>query len=231
MEYPNFSFEKKFWKKGLKNIAGVDEVGRGCFSGPVVTGCVIFKEGTQIPKDIIIDDSKNVRPRKREKASFWIKENTLAWGIGEAPASLINRIGMGKATKVAFRRAIRDARKKLSSPIDFLLIDAFFIPYIPGLPARRRKDKKGRYIKKINGRQLAIVNGDAKSISIAAASIIAKVERDKFMLSLSKRPKFKKYGWGRNKGYGTREHQAAIKKYGQTRYHRKSFIETWLTKS
>lgn len=136
---------------------------------------------------------------------------------------------MGKATKVAFRRAISQARKKFAFPIDFLLIDAFFIPYIPGLPARRRKNKKGRYRKGAKGRQLAIVNGDAKSISIAAASIIAKVERDKFMLSLSKRSKLKKYGWGRNKGYGTREHQAAIKKYGQTSYHRKGFVETWLT--
>lgn len=215
LKHPNFSFEKKLWKR-FTLIAGVDEVGRGSFAGPVVAGCVIFNRHSLLPKNIKIDDSKKLNPRQRERANHWIKENAFSWGIGEAPASVINRLGMAKATKMAFRKAISEARKRLRISIDFLLVDAFFIPYVRGNP---------------KGRQSAIVDGDQKSISIAAASIIAKVYRDKLMVSLSKKSKYKKYGWRRNKGYGTKEHQRAINKYGITRYHRKAFIETFFRKS
>ena len=230
---PNFKEEKKLWKRGYKFVAGVDEVGRGCFAGPVVAGCVIFSatfKGTTLQGvKIKIDDSKKLTPRQRERADKWIKENALSWGVGEISTSVINRLGMAKATKMTFRKAVSDARKRLQNRIDFLLVDAFFIPYIPGLPTRRKKDKKGRWRKVARGRQLAIVDGDQKSLSIAAASIIAKVYRDKLMLKLSKKPKFKKYGWGRNKGYGTKEHQNTILKFGITRYHRKQFVETFLS--
>ena len=255
MTLPSFSFEKKLAKKGYKIIAGVDEVGRGCFAGPVVAGCVIFPstagpagsssrptssdEPAVTRRDslrfrhprVIINDSKKMTPKQREVADEWIKENALAWGIGEASVRKINSFGMAKATKMAFRQAISDARKRLGGSIDFLLADAFFISYVPGLPAKRRKNKKGRFYKKTNGRQMAIINGDEKSVSIAAASIIAKVYRDKLMIGLSKQPKYRKYGWGRNKGYGTKEHQKAIKKYGITRQHRKQFVETWINNS
>ena len=157
-------------------------------------------------------------PRQRERANKWIKENVAAWGVGGANVSLINRIGMGKATKVAFRRAIAEANLKLktkdSNLIDFLLIDAFYIPYVRGL---RRKNQK------------AIINGDEKSITIAAASIIAKVYRDALMRKMSH--KYPRYGWGRNKGYGTREHQRALRKYGLSRYHRKQFVATYFKKT
>ncbi len=192
-------------------MAGVDEVGRGSFAGPVVAGCVVFERKTEIPDGIKINDSKKLRPLERKKASRWIKENALTWGIGEAPVSVINRLGMAKATKMAFRRAIDDANKRLGKRIDFLLIDAFFIPYVRGL---RREN------------QQAIVNGDEKSFSIAAASIVAKVERDKEMLRFSR--KYPRYGWGRNKGYGTKQHQEALKKYGTTRYHRKVFVSRFI---
>lgn len=211
MKFPNFSFEKRKWRKDFKFVAGVDEVGRGSFAGPVMAGCVVFEKETEIPDDIKINDSKKLRPLERRKASKWIKENALAWGIGEAPVSVINRLGMAKATKMAFRRAIDDANKRLGKRIDFLLIDAFFIPYVRGL---RRKN------------QQAIINGDEKSFSIAAASIIAKVERDREMLRFSR--KYPKYGWGRNKGYGTRQHQEALKKFGTTRYHRKTFVSRFI---
>jgi len=226
MKFPDFRFERKLWRKGYKIIAGVDEVGRGCFAGPVVAGCVIFSPNSKFKihnLEVRIDDSKRMTARQREKAEKWIKENALSWGIGEVPTTLINRSGMGKATKAAFRKAIKSANLKLKMnkslrdknlKLDFLLADAFFISYVPGLPRRRR--------------QLAIIDGDQKSFSIAAASIIAKVYRDKLMLCLSKKSKFKKYGWGRNKGYGTKEHQKAIKKYGITRYHRKQFVATFL---
>ncbi len=220
---PNFRFERKLWKRGYRIIAGVDEVGRGSFAGPVVAAAVAFAPMTnlQLPiynekrQKIIIDDSKRMTAKQREKAEKWIKENVLSWGIGEVSTTLINRSGMAKATKKAFRKAISETRKKLGKKIDYLLADAFFISYVPGLPRKRR--------------QLAIIDGDQKSFSIAAASIIAKVYRDKLMLRLSKKSKFKKYGWGRNKGYGTKEHQKAIKKYGITRYHRKQFVNTFLS--
>ena len=210
---PNFRIENKLWKR-FTYVAGVDEVGRGCFAGPVVAGCVVFVPHSLIPKSVRIDDSKKITPRQREKGTKWIKENTLSWGVGEVSASVINRLGMAKATKMAFRKAVSVARKRLGKSIDYLLIDAFFIPYVRGNP---------------KGRQMAIVDGDEKSLSIGAASIIAKVFRDRIMVKLGKKPKFKKYGWGRNKGYGTKEHQSAIKKYGITRYHRKQFVETFLS--
>lgn len=228
MDKPNFLYEKKLWRKDFKFVAGLDEVGRGCFAGPVVAAACVFAPNSKFPassaggqfsisknekEKIVINDSKKLTPKQREKASEWIKENSLAWGIGEGPASLINRVGLGKATKVAFRRAIIQANSRLDSKIDFLLIDAFYIPFVRGI---RRKN------------QLAIIDGDEKIFSVAAASIIAKVYRDKLMVSLSKKPKYKKYGWGRNKGYGTKEHQEAIKKYGITGYHRKSFVSTFL---
>jgi ribonuclease HII len=207
---PNFRFEKKYWGRH-KSIAGVDEVGRGCFAGPVVAGCVVFKPNLRISQAVKINDSKKLTPRQREIADSWIRQNAIAWGVGEASASLINRMGMAKATRVAFRRAISKVQKKV--PIDFLLIDAFYIPWVKGL---RRKNQK------------ALTHGDEKSLTIAAASIVAKVYRDKLMRSLSRNPRYRRYHWGRNKGYGTKIHQRAIVKLGLTRYHRKAFIETFL---
>jgi len=231
MRLPNFRYEKKLWQKGYKFVAGVDEVGRGSFAGPVVAGCIIFfKEKTYNPKasGIKIDDSKRLTVKQRERADDWIKSNAGSWGIGETGATLINRIGMAKATKMAFRRSISDARKRLNGKIDFLLADAFFISFVPGLPTKRRKDKKGKFRKNPQGRQLAIIDGDQKSASIAAASIIAKVYRDNLMVRLGKKPKFRKYGWDKNKGYGTKSHQKTIKKYGITRYHRKQFVKAFV---
>lgn len=193
-------------------VVGIDEVGRGAWAGPVVAGGVVFAPETKIPKGVTINDSKQLTSPQREKAASWIRQNSLAWGIGEAPVSVINRVGMGKATKMAFRRAISQLADKSVKSIkpDFLLIDAFYIPYVRGL---RRKNQK------------AIINGDEKSISIAAASILAKVYRDALMHKLSER--YRLYKWGNNKGYGTKKHQSAIKKYGLTRFHRKAFVATW----
>lgn len=215
---PNFRYENELLRKGYKHIAGVDEVGRGCFAGPLVAAAVAFAPGSnyQFPitskfsKDIVINDSKQLTPRARERAAEWIKKNAIGWGIGEVSVAKINRLGIKKASEIAFRKAIATCGN-----IDYLLVDAFYIPYVKGL---RRKN------------QLAITKGDTKSISIAAASIIAKVYRDNLMSKLARNRKYKKYGWGRNKGYGTKEHQNAIQKYGTTRLHRKQFIETWQKK-
>jgi len=214
MKLPNFYFEKLLSRKGCKLIAGVDEVGRGCFAGPVVAGCAIFNK--QIYKSanlqIKIDDSKKLTEKQRELADKWIRENALVYGIGEASVGQINRLGIIKATEIAFRKAIKATGKE----IDYLLIDAFYIPFVRGL--RRRNQK-------------AIVKGDTKSISIAAASIIAKVHRDKLMSKLGSAVRFRKYGWEKNKGYGTKMHQTAIKKYGSTRHHRSLYIESWIKNS
>lgn len=230
---PNFYFEKKVKKLGYKLIAGVDEVGRGCFAGPVVAGCVAFSSEFRVlsrnsPKSthkgtpalglpvtrhplVTINDSKQLSKRQREAADKWIRRNALRFGIGMASVAQINKLGIKKATEIAFRKAIKNCGQ-----IDYLLIDAFYIPYVVGL--RRKKQK-------------AIIKGDTKSVSIAAASIIAKVYRDKLMRALAKKPKYRKYGWDKNAGYGTEEHRKAIRKYGITNLHRKKFVETFLSKS
>jgi len=208
---PDFSFEKKLYRQGYRLIAGVDEVGRGCFAGPVVAGCVILDEKRQDPPPII-NDSKLLSPKRREIADKWIRKNAVAFGIGQASVSQINRLGIKKATEIAFRKAIKNCEIQ----IDYLLIDAFYIPYVRRLGGDRQK---------------AIVKGDTKSLSIAGASIVAKVYRDKLMTSLSKKSKYKKYKWGKNKGYGTKEHQKMIRKYGISNLHRKTFVRTWLSKA
>jgi len=250
MNSSDFWYERRLWRRGFKIIAGVDEVGRGCFAGPVVASAVAFAPNSnfQFPifsekgERVRIDDSKKLTSKQREIAAGWIRKNAYAYGVGSASAKLINRLGMAKATQMAFRRAVSSAGLKIStkkktlparntakSPrIEFLLIDAFFIPYVKGLPRGTKKIKGDGKLTGRVSRQLAIVNGDEKSFSIAAASIVAKVYRDKLMLSLSNKSKYKKYGWGRNKGYATKEHTEAILKYGITGYHRKKFVETYL---
>jgi len=227
MTTPDFSFENKLHKKGFKLIAGMDEVGRGSFAGPVVAAAVAFNKqisnlafrrlnvskyanitlrDKQIAEGIKINDSKQLTAKQRELADVWIRKNAIAFGIGQASVTQINKFGIKKATEIAFRKAITSCGVK----IDFLLMDAFYVPYLRGL---RHKN------------QLAIIKGDTKSISIAAASIIAKVYRDRLMTKLSKQPKYKKYKWDENKGYGTKSHQDAIQKYGVTSMHRKQFVK------
>ncbi|MBU3957189.1 hypothetical protein KKI19_02890 [Patescibacteria group bacterium] len=126
------------------------------------------------------------------------------------------------------RKTVSDLARK-GYPPDFVLVDYFYIPYLRGLGLKN--PRKIPPVAGSRGRQKPIKNGDQKSFSIAAASILAKVHRDKIMRSLGRKPRYKVYGWGRNKGYGTKFHQRAIKKYGLTRCHRRQFIETWKEKS
>lgn len=195
-------------------MAGVDEVGRGAFAGPVVAAAVVWGKNQKIilPASVKIDDSKKLKPRQRERAGAWIRENASGWGIGEVGPAVINRAGLGLATKMAFRQAVADLKTRLPA-VDFLLIDAFFIPYVKSLRHKRQK---------------AIVNGDEKVVSIAAASILAKVHRDSLMRKLAR--KHTAYGWGRNKGYGTAQHQRAIRRHGVTRLHRKAHVATFLAR-
>ena len=237
MSSPNFSFEKRLWKEGFKYVAGADEVGRGCFAGPVVASAVAFTSisNFQFPifnekgEEIKIDDSKKLTSKQREISAKWIKKNALTYGTGSVSAKVINRVGMAKATQRAFRRAVKKAGEKLDKRIEFLLIDAFYIPYVSGLPRSTKKIKGNGKIENSKSKQLAIIRGDEKSFSIAAASIIAKVYRDSLMGKIGKRSIYKRYKWFKNKGYATKEHREAILKYGLTGYHRKQFVETYFS--
>ncbi len=218
---PSFSYEKKLWKKGYKYVVGVDEVGRGAFAGPVVTAAVVFppavKQDSNLAiKQLGINDSKLLKPRTREQLAKEIKKHALAWDVTEVGVSVINKVGIGKATEKAMRKTLRQAQGKLPGGKTFVLIDYYYISYLRGVGKKN---------------QLGIKHGDQKSLSIAAASILAKVHRDKIMRSLSRNPRYKKYLWGKNKGYGTKVHLKNILRYGLTRYHRKKFVESWKERS
>lgn len=197
MVYATSDIEKLLWEKGHKLVCGVDEVGRGCFAGPVVVGAVIFSPEAVIPEGLA--DSKLLTPQKREILSEKIKAQAICWAIAEISVSDINEHGIGKATQMAFKKSI----ELLCHNPDFVIVDAFYIDQYD-------RDK-----------QRPIVSGDKLSVSIAAASIIAKVYRDKLMQELHL--EFPDYGFDVHKGYGTKKHQEAIKKNGLCKLHRTSF--------
>lgn len=204
MILPTLNIEKKLWNSGYFYVCGLDEAGRGAFAGPVVVGAVVFPKNIILP--IGIADSKLLKPRQREKLSEEIKKVAVAWSVAEIGVRYINKLGIGKATQMAFRKALR----LLSAQADFVLIDAFYIKHL------NRK------------RQRPIKDGDKICASISAASIIAKVYRDKLMKKLH--IKYPQYSFARHKGYGTKLHQQAINKYGLSRVHRKSFnLEKFLS--
>lgn len=197
MIFPTLDIETQLWNTGHKMVCGLDEVGRGSFAGPVVVGAVIFPRNCKLIPGIA--DSKLLKPKKRKELSEEIKRQALSWTIVEVSVNVINKVGIGKAIQMAFRKAI----KSLDKPPDFVLIDAFFIQHF-----NRKK-------------QQPIKDGDKICASISAASVIAKVYRDKLMRNLHKT--YPEYGFSKNKGYGTKFHQEAIRNYGLTKIHRKSF--------
>ena len=183
------------------HICGIDEVGRGPLAGPVVAAAVILPENCDI---LYINDSKKLTAAKREELYDIIMEKAVAVGIGMASCDRIDEINILQATYEAMRQAIG----KLATPPDLLLNDAVTIPGV-------------------DIRQVPIIKGDAKSISIGAASIIAKVTRDRLMEEYD--PIMPEYGFAKNKGYGTPEHIAALKKYGPSPIHRSSFIGNFVS--
>lgn len=206
MTTPTLNEEKLLWNRGIEYVIGVDEVGRGSFAGPVTTGAVVFPKNITIELLANINDSKLLSAKQRLDVYKQVKKYALFSLTASSSVSCIDKIGVGKATQKAFRKVVSDCLNKLNSKSVFLLVDAFYIPYIFGIGQTKQK---------------AVTKGDQKSFSIAASSIIAKVERDLYMTSLSK--KYPGYSFDKNKGYGTLQHRIAIKTYGLSRVHRRSF--------
>ena len=186
-------FDRKYRTGGLV-VAGMDEVGRGPLAGSVVTACVVMPEE---PAILWIDDSKRLSESRREKVFDEIMAHALYVGIGEIGPDEIDRINILEATRTAMRSAAAQV------PADVFLIDAV--------------TKLG-----LNGKEVPLIKGDASSYSIAAASIIAKVTRDRNMIEMDQL--YPEYGFARNKGYGTKEHISALQKFGPCPIHRRSFI-------
>ena len=193
--------ERGLWESGRFHIAGVDEVGRGPLAGPVVAAAVI------LPRDfdlLGVDDSKKLSPKKREELCAAIKEKALAWSLGWAGPEVIDAINILEATK----RAMAEAVNGLGLTPDHVLIDGNFTVRALALP------------------QTAIIKGDANSTSIAAASILAKVTRDKYMEEMAE--VYPGYAFESNKGYGTKAHYEGLKALGPCPIHRRSFISEYL---
>jgi ribonuclease HII len=191
-----FSFDRSYYKRGYKVIAGIDEAGRGPWAGPVVAAAVV------LPEDVFIEglnDSKKLSPHKREILFSIINKMALAVGIETVDHETIDSVNILNAAHIAMRNALA----KLSVPQGLALVD--------GLP-----------VKGLSWESAAIIGGDGKSASIAAASIIAKVTRDRIMSEYSK--EYPEYSFQKHKGYGTKEHHDAILAFGPCPIHRKSFM-------
>lgn len=199
--------ERQLWERGFLQIGGVDEVGRGPLAGPVVTACVV------LPRDVSIrgiDDSKKLSEKRREALYDQILEVALAVGIGQEDNQVIDQINILEATKSAMGKAVQDAAAQLSRKglnLDHLILDAIQLPACPWP-------------------QTSLVHGDSLSLSVAAASIIAKVTRDRRMVQYD--AQYPGYGFANNKGYGTAAHYAGIRAQGITHIHRKTFLKGWV---
>lgn len=191
-------FEKALFEKGFLFVGGIDEVGRGPIAGPIVAAVVVLSSETKLPNEIA--DSKMLSGKKREYLSEKIKEFAVDFAYGEVPACFIDKMGIARANQLAFLESIENLRH----PADFFLTDYFKIPIISNLI------------------QKPVLGGDRLCVSVAAASIIAKVYRDSLMKKLGE--EFPMYGWEKNKGYGTREHYKAVRQFGISKYHRWSFL-------
>ncbi len=194
--------ETELWDKGYKYIACIDEVGRGCLAGSVVTCAIIMPQGLIIDG---VNDSKKLTAKKRDKLYGLIKESAVAIGIGEMDCNVVDRVNIKNATKLAMKQAIENLKDKEGNKVtpDYVLIDA------------EKLD--------IKTPQLNIIHGDATCHGIAAASIIAKVTRDRQMDEMDKI--FPQYKFAHNKGYGTKDHVQALLEYGPVEIHRKTFLK------
>ena len=195
---PTLSEERHLWRQGFDLVAGMDEVGRGPLAGPVVAAAVILSPSADFRWLFHVRDSKELSAAEREELAPYIWRDALAVGVGFVSHTVIDRIGIAEATRHAMLRAVGEMERRP----EYLLIDAFSLPACV-LP------------------QKGIIDGDARCISIAAASIVAKVARDRFMEQHDQR--FAGYGFAQNKGYATRQHLEALRRLGPCPLHRRSF--------
>lgn len=200
------AFENEYKEAGHRYIAGVDEVGRGPLAGPVVTACVVLPEDYE---GLGIDDSKKLSEKKREELYSEIIENAICYGFGLCDNNVIDEVNILEATKLAMKQAIISANEMLKNrfpgeKIDLVLVDAVSIPGI-------------------ETKQISMIRGDATSISIAAASILAKVKRDRMMREYD--DIYPGYDFASNKGYGTKKHYEGLREKGLTPIHRKTFLK------
>ena len=198
---PDFSCEKEALNKGYKLICGVDEAGRGPLAGPVCAAAVILPENCEIEG---LNDSKKISEKKREILFDIIKEKAIAYSVAYGTLEEIEKYNILEATYIAMNRAIDG----LNTQADFALIDGNRVPKSIKIPCE------------------TVVKGDSKSCSIAAASILAKVTRDRLMLEYDK--KYPQYLFGTHKGYGTKAHYEAIRQHGVCEIHRLSFLKNVL---
>lgn len=202
MVLPDFSHEYSLWQKGF-TVVGIDEAGRGAFAGPLSVGGVILNPAYEKELMVLgINDSKLLSSKKRDFLFDEIIKFSLAWHVELIPVNIINEIGIGKATVLGMEKVEKKLSK--SAKNSFLLIDAFTLPDI--------KNQKG------------IIHGDRISISIAAASILAKVTRDRYMVNLAN--EYPIYGFEKHKGYGTKNHRDSILLNGLSLHHRVQFCKT-----
>lgn len=192
-------YERELWRKGITLVAGIDEAGRGPLAGPVVAAAVVLRPGTVL---LGVDDSKRLSPETRENLYPRILEKAVTYGIGAVDAARIDAINILEATKEAMAGAVREAADKAGLWPEHLLVDAVALPEL-AVP------------------QTPIIRGDSVSASIAAASIIAKVCRDRLMIDYDLR--YPGYGFDRHKGYGSPDHLEALRSLGPSPIHRRSF--------
>jgi ribonuclease HII len=197
---PTVAEELNLWAAGHRRIAGVDEVGRGCWAGPVLAAAVVLPEAVLARPEVLagVDDSKALTPRQRAEFCAHILALAEGWGIGAVPAHVVDTHGILAATRLAMQVALI----RLPRPADALLIDAV---RLEGWPCPQR----------------GLIKGDAACLSIAAASVVAKVARDRLMVALGQR--LPAYGFESHKGYGTAAHERALRDHGPTPQHRRSF--------
>lgn len=211
--FPGLAFEEKLWNQDVF-ACGIDEVGRGSFAGPLVVGAVVLKKlsPTDLSRQHLlslgINDSKLVSKKNRHQIIKIAQEYILLSSIQYISVDIINEKGVGEANKLGFQMAAQDILKKIKNQEVSFLTDAFKIPGI------------------ITTRQKNIIRGDATSVTIALASILAKVERDTFMETLAEENPL--YGFEKHKGYGTLLHRTMIKQHGPTPHHRTQFISAYI---
>jgi ribonuclease HII len=216
MTTPDLKHEQVLWGQGLTVVAGVDEVGRGAWAGPVVAAAAVFSPGmrlhaeglsvaagTVLPR--LLRDSKKLSPAQRQKVAHELLQINMQWAIGEVGVDEISAMGIGPANFLAMQRAL----DRLTVQAEYVLIDGFLHPHIA------------------SSKQQQVIKGDATVASIAAASVLAKVHRDALMEGYAQR--YPEYGFAQHKGYGTSFHQQAILQHGLTPIHRAGYNLKFLT--